>query len=247
MTGNPDVAQSEAPSHLLGDANVALIATLMADAARATMLFAVSDGRALPAGELARAARVSPATASGHLAKLLNGGLLVAERHGRHRYYKLADPAVVHALEALAAVGPAARAKSLKDAHVAKGIRLARTCYDHLAGTLGVAVTDAAIDRGALVLEGREYAITTVGASLFAAIGIDTVSVASNAMRTRRPITRACLDWSERRYHIAGALGAALATRLIDLAWLERTPASRALRITNEGRRALWKYFGVRL
>jgi DNA-binding transcriptional ArsR family regulator len=231
----------------LADAAVAPVATLLADPARAAMLLAVSDGRALPAGELARVGRVTPSAASAHLAKLVAGGLLAAERHGRHRYYRLANPAIVAALEALAAVALPAPARSFREAHAAAAVRQARTCYDHLAGLLGVQVTESLVAQGALVLRGREYAVTDAGVSCLGQLGIDVAALAESARRTRRPLTRACLDWSERRYHMAGALGAALATRLLDLAWLARTPGSRALRITNEGRRALRRLFDVEL
>jgi len=230
-----------------GDAHVAPTAILLADAARVSMLLALSDGRALPAGELAHVARIGASTASGHLARLVAGGLLSVERHGRHRYYRLANPAIVAALEALAAIAPPAPARSLEAAHAGRAVRLARTCYDHLAGLLGVSITDALVAQGALVLAGRSYEVTGAGAARFAALGIDVSVVADVARRARRPLTRACLDWSERRYHVAGALGAALATCLLERAWLERMPASRALRITNEGRRALRREFDVRL
>jgi DNA-binding transcriptional ArsR family regulator len=211
------------------------------------MLWALSDGRALPAGVLAQVARVSAPTASAHLAKLTAGGLLAGERHGRHRYYRLVNPAIVAALEALAAVAPPARAASPRDAHAARGVRLARTCYDHMAGVLGVAVTDALVSQGALSLEGRSYAVTHEGRARFAELGVDVGACAETARRTRRPLTRACLDWSERRYHLAGALGAAFVECLLGAGWVERTPASRALRVTSAGRRALHKEFDVRL
>ena len=228
-----------------GDAAVAPVATLIADPARAAMLFALSDGRALPAGELARVAHVMPPTASAHLTKLVAGGLLVAEREGRHRYYRLANPDIVHALEALAAVAPPGQPASRKDAFAARGIRFARTCYDHLAGELGVRITSALVDRGSLVLVGRAYDVTPAGEIELEALGVDVGAVRQAARRSRRIFTRACLDWSERRYHVAGALGAALCARLLEAEWLERLPASRAVRVTNAGRRALRRHFGV--
>jgi DNA-binding transcriptional ArsR family regulator len=230
-----------------GDAQVAPTAALLADPARAAMLWALSDGRALPAGVLAQIARVGASAASAHLARLVAGGLLACERHGRHRYYRLANPAVVAALEALAAIAPPAPAKSRAEAHAARGVRLARTCYDHLAGVLGVRVTDALVAQQALLVEGRSYTVTDAGMARFAALGVDVDAVAESARRTRRPLTRACLDWSERRYHLAGALGAALVERLLDAGWVERMPASRALRVTNSGRRALRREFDVTL
>ena len=241
------IGQQDAPSRAAGDARVAPTAALLADPARAAMLWALSDGRALPAGELAQVARVGAPTASAHLARLTAGGLLACERHGRHRYYRLANPAVVAALEALAALAPPTPAASPREAHAGRAVRLARTCYDHLAGVLGVQVTEALVAQGALVLVGRGYPVTDGGRERFAALGVDVAAVEREARRTRRPLTRACLDWSERRYHLAGALGAALADRLLAAGWVERTPASRALRITNDGRRALRREFDVRL
>ncbi|MFL5576364.1 MAG: ArsR/SmtB family transcription factor [Gemmatimonadaceae bacterium] len=243
----PPAHRTRATTHGLGDAKVAPTAALLADPARVAMLWALSDGRALPAGELARVARVGAPAASAHLARLTAGGFLEAERNGRHRYYRLANPAVVTALEALAAVAPPVPAASPKEAHVASGVRFARTCYDHLAGVLGVQITEALVADRALVLDGRAYAVTDDGVARLSGIGVDVAAVAEAASRTRRPITRACLDWSERRYHLAGALGAALAERLLDAGWVERTHASRALRVTNAGRRALRREFRLEL
>ncbi len=235
------------PGERLADANIAPLASLIGDPVRAAMLWAVSDGRALPAGELCRIARSTPSAGSAHLTRLVAGGLLTVERHGRHRYFKLATPGVVSALEALAAIAAPTPAASLKEAHAAGAIRLARTCYDHLAGLLGVGLTRALVEQNALVLTGREYSVTDAGIARFATLGIDVNRVAEAARRTRRPVARACLDWSERRHHLAGALGAALVTRLLELAWVERMPASRALKITNQGRRVLWREFSIQL
>jgi DNA-binding transcriptional ArsR family regulator len=234
-----------APDLPLADADIAPTAQLLADAARAAMLWALSDGRALPAGELAAAGRVQPSTASEHLAKLVQGGLLVAERHGRHRYYRLANDRIVPALEALAVAARPAVAWSSKEAHAARQIRLARSCYDHLAGALGVRLTDALVDAGALRLVGRDYHVTTEGTDRLRRLGLDPEAMAETARRRRRALARACLDWSERRYHIAGVLGAALLTRLLELRWFERMPAGRALRPTPIGRRGFRQELGL--
>jgi DNA-binding transcriptional ArsR family regulator len=233
---SPVSAAQDSPR--LADADVAPVAMLLSDPARAAMLWAVSDGRALPAGELARLGRVTASAASAHLSRLVTGGLLQVERQGRHRYYRLVNPAVVSALEALATIADPVPARSLGEAHAATQVRLARTCYDHLAGTLGVRLTGALIDRRAMVMTDGRYDVTDAGVALLAGLGIDVAATAERARVTRRPLTRACLDWSERRYHLAGALGASLATGLIELGWLERMPGTRALRITNEGRRS---------
>ena len=150
-------------------------------------------------------------------------------------------------LEALAALSPPRLTSNLREAHAARAIRSARTCYDHLAGLLGVCITEALVDDGSIVLEDRVYRVTDDGIERFSAIGVDVNKVAEVARRTRRPLARACLDWSERRYHLAGALGAALCDRLIELEWLERIRSTRALRITNLGRRALRRRLGVSL
>jgi DNA-binding transcriptional ArsR family regulator len=229
----------------LAQADIVPMAHLLADSARAAMLWALSDGRALTAGELAVAGGVQSSTASEHLAKLVRGGLLMAERHGRHRYYHLANDRIVGALEALAVASPKAAARTPREAHQAQQLRLARSCYDHLAGALGVRVSDALVARGALRLEGREYHLTNEGASHFRLLGLDSAAMSELATRRRRALARACLDWSERRYHVAGVLGAALLTRLLELKWVEPMSVGRALRVTATGRRALRQEFGV--
>jgi len=198
---------------------------------RAAMLAALSDGRALPAGVLARCAGVPPQTASAHLARLLAGGLLIEERHGRHRYFRIAAPTVVRALEALAPLA-AARPAGLA---VPTALRFARTCYDHLAGAVGVKLAEALVQRGVLEMTPDGYAITPVGTQRLEAFGLDMVALG----QTRRALAPRCLDWSERRYHLAGALGAALLTRLLALGWLRRAPTSRVVHLTATGRDAL--------
>jgi DNA-binding transcriptional ArsR family regulator len=223
------------------DADVAPTAAVLADPARVAMLWAVSDGRALAAGALARAGGVTASAASAHLSKLVAAGLLAVTPRGRHRWYRLANPRVVAALEALAALTPPAPIRLTAPT----GLRLARTCYDHLAGALGVRITDVLVDRRILIPSGAQYALSASGEREFAALGIDVAAVTTAAGRTRRPLARACLDWSERRHHLAGALGAALATHLIDSEWMARTPAGRALTITPHGRRCFRQILGI--
>jgi DNA-binding transcriptional ArsR family regulator len=225
--------------------DIAGVAALLADPGRAAILSAVLDGRSLPAGELARVAGVTPATASTHLAKLVDGGLLVAERHGRHRYFRLADASVAHAIEMLATVARPRVAATAKEAYVVNGIRFARSCYDHLAGRLGVEVVNALVAREALVHDERGFAPGKEADASFGALGVDIDEVSERARRSRRPLTRECLDWSERRLHLAGALGAALLAALIEREWLARVPSGRALRVTNEGRRAFRRELGI--
>jgi DNA-binding transcriptional ArsR family regulator len=221
------------------DARIAPVAALVADATRSTILWALSDGRSLPACELALQSGVTAATISYHLEKLIAGGLIAADRHGRHRYYRLADPTVVSLLEALAAMAPPAAARSFREGQRTKGLRFARTCYDHLAGQLGVQLAEALVKQRFLVAAGRDYALTPAGERLLAGLAVDVGSARS----ARRRFARACLDWSERRHHLAGALGAALLERLLALRWLERTAASRALRLSDQGRRGLREHF----
>lgn len=229
----------------LSDADVAAVAAVIGDRARAAMLWALSDGRALPAGELARAGRVRPSAGSAHLSKLVSAALICVERLGRHRYYRLAQPGIVPVLEALAAVAPPKRAIDARDAHAGQAIRRARTCYDHLAGVLGVAITAALLRSGAMVREPGAYDLTEKGGDVFAEIGLSVAEVAASTRRTRRPLATPCLDWSERRHHLAGSLGAALCARLLELEWIVRRPATRALRITNVGRRELRRRFAI--
>jgi DNA-binding transcriptional ArsR family regulator len=216
--------------------DIAPIAGLLSDRARVAMLWAVSDGRHMPASTLAETGHVSPSAATAHLSKLVAAGLLAVERKGRQRLYRLANPAVVAALEALAAVPPAAP----PDVQTPSPLSLARTCYDHLAGALGVRVTDVLIARGALRLEGDAYAVTSV--DTFTDLGIDMRTVGTG---TRRAFARPCLDWSERRYHLAGALGAALTTRWLEEGWLARSPLNRAVSVTSHGRRGFRHALGI--
>ncbi|MGE0440144.1 MAG: ArsR/SmtB family transcription factor [Gemmatimonadales bacterium] len=226
------------------DAPVVPAASLLADRARVAMLWALVDGRALSAGELARAAGVGPSTASFHLGRLAQEGWVALETQGRHRYARLVNPDVAAVLEALAVVGAGRSGAPPRSGPADPALCLARSCYDHLAGAIGVAVTDALVADGTLRLTGREYRVTTGGADRFARLGVDVAAAVLASDRTGRHFARACLDWSERRYHVAGALGHALMDRLLERGWLARRPGTRALRVTNAGRRALRREFG---
>jgi DNA-binding transcriptional ArsR family regulator len=221
------------------DAQVAPVAALVADSTRSTILFALSDGRMLPACELALRAGVKAPTISYHLDKLIAGGLVAADRRGRHRYYRLASPTVVGVLEALATVAPPAPARTFREGQTAKALRFARTCYDHLAGFLGVQIADSLVRRGCLAPAGVDYELTPDGEHFLVSLGVDVAAAATE----RRRFARACLDWSERRDHLAGALGAALLARLLELGWIERTASSRAVRLTASGRLGLRQHF----
>jgi DNA-binding transcriptional ArsR family regulator len=223
------------------DPDIAAIAALIGDPSRAAMLSALSDGRALPAGELARAARISAQTASAHLDKLFRRHLLAVEVQGRHHYYRLRDARVAELLESLAIVAAPAPALSAAQRDGSRALRFARTCYGHLAGRLGVELTRALCRSGTLREDETAYRVTRIGEGRLRALGIEVGAL------TRRPLTRRCLDWSERRHHLAGSLGVALAHRLIELGWLSRTRQSRALRITDRGAAALRSEFGLEI
>ncbi|HEV2738761.1 MAG TPA: helix-turn-helix domain-containing protein [Candidatus Elarobacter sp.] len=225
------------------DPNIAEIGALIGDPARAAMLLALLDGGALPASELAFRGGVSPQAASAHLAKLVAGGLLGATAEGRHRLFRLASPDVGHALEAIATIARPARVVALSQSTALRRLREARSCYDHLAGRLGVAVTGGLVARGAIRLAGNEYAVTRGGERLFAALDVDV----PGARAKRRSFARACTDWTERRPHLGGSLGAGLRDRFLAAGWVQRNARDRSLRITDAGRAELARCFGVHL
>jgi DNA-binding transcriptional ArsR family regulator len=222
------------------DPDVAATAALMADPSRAQMLAALADGSARPAGELARIAGVSPQTASSHLERLRTGNLVSHEVQGRHRYYRL-RPRVAEVLEALAGLAGPAPMLTPRQSRDGESIRFARTCYGHLAGQLGVAVTEALHRRGVLDATDSSLALSAEGAMWFSAHGIDVQSLRS------RPLAKGCLDWSERRHHLAGALGVALCKKLTEEGWVRRISGTRALRLTDTGRDALRSELGLEL
>ncbi|MCE9670974.1 ArsR family transcriptional regulator [Myxococcus stipitatus] len=217
--------------------DLALIASLIGDPARAGMLSRLLEGPARTAGELAREAGISPQTASGHLSRLLDGGLLRVEVQGRHRYYRLASADVARALEALNVLVPTRPAS----VDVPQPLRFARTCYDHLAGTLGVALAEGLERRGYLESVEDGFALTPTGTRFVEALGVDVQALT----RGRRAFARRCLDWSERRAHVGGALGAALTERLFTLRWIARRPEGRGVRLTVEGRRGFDRELGL--
>jgi DNA-binding transcriptional ArsR family regulator len=220
-------------AHTQLDPDVARIAALIGDSSRAAILLALSDGRAWPAGELARHASISPQTASAHLDKLFRAHLLAVEVQGRHHYYRLRSPQVAQLLESLSIVARPALTPKRSDS--ARALRFARICYDHLAGELGVAVTRALCDRGYMHDGEAGYIITDKGQAWFRSLGVDV-----DALRAgRRPLTRRCLDWSERRPHLAGSVGAALTNRFVKLNWIARARNGRVVHLTDRGKRAL--------
>lgn len=224
---------------------MAEVAALVGDPARANILETLLDGRAFTATELAFAARVSPPTASAHLAKLTEARLISVLKQGRHRYYRLASPSVARMLESIMAVAafetPSRyRPRTTRD----EALLTARTCYDHLAGRLGVAIADSLVARSRLVLGDDAGEVTEEGIRFLRKIGIDPASLPHKSPRI---FCRPCVDWTERRAHIAGVLGAALTRRCFELGWIERRRDSRAVAVTAGGRDGFRDLFGLDL
>jgi DNA-binding transcriptional ArsR family regulator len=234
----------------LGDTKLEAIGALLANRGRARVLLALGDGRALPASALAAEAGVTPATASSHLARLVDGGLIVVAPRGRYRYYSLAGPAVGELIEMLGRLAPFQPVTSLREGSRAHAVRFARRCYDHLAGRLGVALAAAMIEQGLLeghdgsvdldrmtgsrpaggVLDPVGYLLTDHGRTVLADLGVTS---------PRSPVVRCCVDWSEQRHHISGPLGRALLTRFTEIGWLRRDDRSRAVHLSGNGRAGL--------
>ena len=232
----------EAMANMVSNIEIAEVGALVGDVARANMLHALMAGRALTAGELAWVARVSASTASEHLIKLAEARLVTVRKQGRHRYYQLSSPAVAHMLESIATlVAIQGTGRYRPASKVDDALRSARLCYDHVAGRLGVALADALVTRNCIMLSDEGGMVTPEGERFFIALGIDLVALE----RQRRHFCRPCLDWSERRYHLAGSLGAALAKRCFELGWIERTKTDRAIAVTRNGHEGLWQSFGI--
>jgi DNA-binding transcriptional ArsR family regulator len=235
---------------MASNAMFAQVASLAGDPARAGMLHALMDGRALTASELAYVAHITPQTASGHLARMTAVGLLRVEKQGRHRYHRLASPAVAQMIEIIMQVAsglePARPSLSVGPKDVA--LRTARTCYDHLAGRLGVALADALVAGGYAELASDAGEVTGAGLALLARIGIDVDALlVRRGKRPARILCRPCLDWSERRPHLAGAVGAALCTYSLGEGWVRRIRDTRAVAITPKGQRMFQEVFGVEI
>jgi len=220
-----------------------MVASLVGDPARANMLTALLSGRALTASELSQEAGITPQTASSHLSKLEAGGLIEQEKQGRHRYYRLADPDVGGVLEGLAALAARAGHMRVRTGPKDPALRRARVCYDHLAGDLGVQMLDS-LRRQKLVRQHKhDIELTSEGERfLESALQIDADALS----HPRRPVCKACLDWSERRHHLAGTLGAALLARFTELKWAARdpTPGSRVVQFTRQGEKRFAALFG---
>lgn len=224
---------------------IAELAQLVGEPARASMLMALLGGKALTASELARCANVTPQTASSHLARLTMADLLSVSRQGRHRYHRLASLEVARMLESLieTAASTLPPPRRIATGPADEAMRRARTCYDHFAGGLGVAITDALVARGAIEFGDEAGLLTPAGADFATQFGLD--AGASNGRVSARPLCRPCLDWSERRPHLAGKLGAAICSHFMEDGSVRRIGSSRAIEVTPKGRKALKDIFGI--
>ncbi|MEC0518025.1 winged helix-turn-helix domain-containing protein [Bacillus inaquosorum] len=218
--------------------NIAKISSLLSDPSRSSILLSLMDGRIHPAGELAYLANIKPQTASFHLNKLLEAKLISVEKHGRHRYYRLSNSEAASVIEQLLSIAPKEKVTSLKDSKEKSDLHFARTCYDHLAGYVGVQITNSLVEQGMLKKVDLNFEVTSEGSLFFSNFGIDE----EQQRNKRRAFARCCLDWSERQHHLAGALGNALLVRMLEEKWIVRMPKTRAIKITQSGKTAFEKY-----
>ena len=225
---------------MVSTAKIAEVAALAGDPARAAMLMALLDGRAFTASELARLAGVTPQTVSGHVARLTTAGLVSVEKQGRHRYHRLASPIVARMLEGIGQVAAGNGSARIVTGPRDAALRQARTCYDHLAGTLAVALTDSLIARGHVELSIDAGVVTKSGLVFLERLGIDVAPPGG-----KRVFCRPCLDWSERRQHLGGLVGAAICTHCFSAGWVRRVGDTRAVTVTPKGQRAFRENFGV--
>ncbi|MEQ5775925.1 winged helix-turn-helix transcriptional regulator [Thalassospira sp. NFXS8] len=223
--------------------DIARVAALIGDPARANMLTALMAGRALTATELAQEAGVTAQTASSHLAKLQEGGIIDARKQGRHRYFTLGNADIVELLETLMGIAQRTGQNRVRTGPKDPALRKARICYDHLAGEMGVVLFENLQQRQLVAFEpGGDIKLTDAGADFVAGFGLDL----AHMRQLRRPLCRECLDWSMRRSHLAGALGAGLLQRMLDLGWARRLRDSRVVDFTPKGERAFYDLFSAR-
>jgi DNA-binding transcriptional ArsR family regulator len=227
-------------TNMVSGNSIAGVAALIADPARANMLSALMAGIGLTAGELARAAGVTAQTASGHLARLVDAQVVDVEKSGRHRYYRLVSPEIAQTVELLSVAATGGPRRYHRPGPKDEALRRARTCYDHIAGRLGIALADAMQARAHVEIADGAASVTAEGPVFLREFGAEISD-------SRRPLCRACLDWSERRPHLAGRVGTALLERLLTLGWIERVPGSRALTVTAMGEAGLEAVFGTKL
>jgi DNA-binding transcriptional ArsR family regulator len=223
------------------ESEIAKIASLLGEPVRAKILWSLLDGRAYTATELALFADASPQTTSMHLSKLVHADFLTVERQGRHRYYRFANDEVAFAIEAMANLVKPNKISVAADEEKYPPIKYCRSCYDHLAGKIGVAVTESLISKGVISYVKTQYKFLEKGENFLTELGIEIEILKGS----KRPLVRPCLDWSERKLHVAGALGASLLSHLISDDWVRRVKNSRALVITSKGEQNLYKFFHV--
>jgi DNA-binding transcriptional ArsR family regulator len=221
--------------------NLSKFAELVADPSRGAMLTALLDGRFHPASELAVTAGIKPQTASFHLAKMSEAGIVNMEKHGRHRYYGISNPQVAEVLENWLSISPTENTRSFKEWREGESIRRARTCYDHLAGKIGVQLTQSLMTMNVIKKEDNQFILTTSGEKFLTEFGIDLAAL----RQKRRAFSRCCLDWSEREHHLAGALGFGILEQLFQRNWIKRIPGSRAIAVTDEGRNGFRDTFHI--
>jgi DNA-binding transcriptional ArsR family regulator len=226
-----------------GIPDISSIAKAISEPSRAAMLTALLDGRLHPASSLAYIAGIKPQTASFHLKRMTELNLISVERHGRHRYYGLTNYEVASTLESFLVISPKTEIKSFRQATQDKAIRDARTCYDHLAGKLGVKITDSMLVNGYLENLTDSFIITEKGEEFFAGLHIDL----SEVKKSRRKFINKCLDWSERRHHLSGAVGNALFEKFLELNWIEKASGTRAVKLTSEGKKKIQLTFCINL
>ncbi|MHC0037680.1 ArsR/SmtB family transcription factor [Pseudoneobacillus sp. C159] len=223
------------------DPFVSEVASLVSEQSRSTMLLTLLDGRKYTVSELAMMAKITPQTASFHLTKMIEKGIIKSEKLGRHKYLSIANSDVASVLESFLALSPERKPNSFRAVSRTKEIHFARTCYDHLAGKLGVAVTNSLLQNHYIYEHEENFELTSVGEHFFNSIGIDH----NQLRKKRRAFTCKCLDWSERKFHLAGALGHSLLLYFLENNWMERIPSTRALKITNKGKSSLKDVFGI--
>ncbi|WP_163527219.1 ArsR/SmtB family transcription factor [Halobacillus ihumii] len=222
--------------------NVAEVASILGEPSRSLILTSLMDGRFHTATELAYMAGIKQQTASFHLSKLMKANLIVMEKHGRHRYYQITDGEVAQILESFLTLSRPPEVRSLKQSNQMKTLKSGRTCYDHLAGELGVSLTESMVQEGLIEKADKEFMVSSKGEKFFAEFGLDI----STLREKRRSFSRVCLDWSERQHHLAGALGHAIAIKLFEMNWIERIPSSRAVKVTEKGKEGLKKQFNMK-
>lgn len=225
------------------DPLVSEVASIISEHSRSTMLLTLLDGRKYTVSELANASKITPQTASFHLSKMIDKGIIKSEKLGRHKYLSLANSEVARVLESFLSLTEERKPNSFREVSSSRDIHFARTCYDHLAGRLGVEVTHSLLDNKYIHDNGENFELTSQGENYIHSIGINLIQL----RKKRRAFTCKCLDWSERRFHLSGALGNSILLHSLENNWIERIPSTRALKVTNSGIKGYREVFGVTL